>query len=47
VVGVINFKPRQIANFISEVLVTGFPDELNRVVLTKIDKAVPNGARLF
>lgn len=47
VVGVINFQPRQIANFISEVLVTGFPDEFNRVVLTKIDKAVPNGARLF
>lgn len=47
VVGVINFNPRQIANFISEVLVTGFPDEFNRVVLTKIDKAVPNGARLF
>ena len=44
---VANFPPRQIANFISEVLVTGFPDEENNVVLTTIDKKVPNGARLF
>jgi tRNA-binding protein len=44
---VANFPPRQIANFISEVLVTGFPDEANNVVLTTIDKKVPNGARLF
>ncbi|HEX6891043.1 MAG TPA: tRNA-binding protein [Chryseolinea sp.] len=44
---VANFPPRQIANFMSEVLVTGFPDEENNVVLTTIDKKVPNGARLF
>jgi tRNA-binding protein len=44
---VANFPPRQIANFLSEVLVTGFPDAENNVVLTTIDKAVPNGARLF
>jgi tRNA-binding protein len=43
----VNFAPRQIANFISEVLVTGFPDEQNEVVLSSIDKKVPNGARLF
>lgn len=47
VVCVVNFEPRQIANFVSEVLVTGFPDIENNVVLCTADKSVPNGARLF
>lgn len=47
VVCVVNFPPKQIADFISEVLVTGFPDQEGRVVLTVIDKPVPNGSKLF
>jgi tRNA-binding protein len=47
VICIVNFPPRQIANFMSEVLVTGFPDTDNHVVLSSTDKPVPNGARLF
>jgi len=47
VVCVVNFPPKQIANYISEVLVTGFPDTENHVVLCAVDKKVANGAKLF
>ena len=47
VVCVVNFNAKKIANFTSEVLVTGFPDEKNRVVLTSVGSPVPNGSKLF
>jgi len=47
VAAVVNFPPRQIGRFMSEVLTLGFPDEEGRVVLFQPDSAVPTGARLF
>lgn len=44
---VINFPPRQIGTFMSEVLTLGFPDEHNEVVLTTVERRVPDGGRLF
>jgi len=44
---VTNFAPRQIGSFLSEVLITSFADENNHVVLSSVDKPVPNGTRLF
>ncbi len=47
VAAVVNFPPRQIGPFMSEVLTVGFPDEAGAVVLIAPDRPVPNGARLF
>ena len=47
VAAVVNFPPRQIGRFISEVLIVGFPDQNGAVVLLAPDRPVPNGARLF
>jgi tRNA-binding protein len=47
VAAVVNFPPRQIGKFMSEVLTLGFPDTEGNVVLFKPDIAVPNGGRLF
>ncbi len=47
VAAVVNFPPRQIGKFPSEVLTLGFPDAQGRVVLFQPDSDVPLGARLF
>jgi tRNA-binding protein len=47
VVAVVNFAPRQIGPFMSEVLVLGFPDAAGAVVLVTPDKPVMNGGKLF
>lgn len=47
VAAVVNFPPRQIGPFLSEVLTLGFADEAGAVVLFSPDRAVPNGSRLF
>ncbi|MNY17418.1 tRNA-binding protein YgjH [compost metagenome] len=47
VVAVVNFPRKQIANFFSECLVTGFADEQGDIILTTVEKKVPNGARLM
>ena len=46
VMGVVNFPPRQIGKFMSEVLTLGFPDDGGAIVLGASDTPVPNGARL-
>ena len=46
VLAVINFPPRQIGPFMSEVLTLGFPDAQGEVVLASADKKVPDGGRL-
>ncbi len=47
VAAVVNFPPRQIGPFVSEVLTLGFPDEDGAVVLVKPSLKVPDGGRLF
>jgi tRNA-binding protein len=47
VVAVVNFPPKRIAGFKSEVLVLGVPDEVGKVVLLSPDREVPPGGRMF
>ncbi|EPR09735.1 tRNA-binding protein [Sphingobium indicum IP26] len=47
VAAVVNFPPRQIGKFLSEVLTLGFADEAGAVVLFAPDRVVPDGSRLF
>ena len=47
VVAVVNFPPRQIGPFMSEVLVLGLPDDEGRVTLLQPDADVPLGGRVY
>jgi len=47
VIGVVNFPPKRIAGFLSEVLVLGLPDDNGEVVLVRPDLSITNGARLY
>jgi tRNA-binding protein len=47
VAAVVNFPPRQIGKFMSEVLTLGFPDGEGDVVLVAVERTVPNGGRLY
>jgi tRNA-binding protein len=47
IVGVVNFPKKQIGKFMSEFLITGFADEDGNIVITTLDKSVPNGAKMI
>lgn len=47
VIAVVNFPPRQIGKFMSQVLVLGVPDDEGEVVLLSPDLDVPNGGRMY
>lgn len=47
ILGIINFPEKQVANFNSQFLVTGFADDNGDIVLAAIDKPVPNGSKLI
>ena len=47
ITAVLNFQPKQIGNFISEVLVLGFPDNNNEPILISPDKLVSNGGKIY
>lgn len=46
IVGVVNFPKKQIGKFMSEFLITGFADDSGNIVLTTLEKTVPNGAKM-
>jgi tRNA-binding protein len=47
VLAVVNFPPRQIGPFRSEVLTLGFADEKGDIVLAAVERALPNGQKLM
>ncbi|UWM80036.1 tRNA-binding protein [Rhizobium sp. SRDI969] len=47
VLGVVNFPPRQIGPFRSEVLTLGFEDENGAIVLAAVEQPVPNGRKIM
>ncbi|MDD9903011.1 MAG: tRNA-binding protein [Rhodospirillaceae bacterium] len=47
VAAVVNFPPKQIGKFMSEILVLGFPDGDGEVVMIQPNRDVPNGGRMF
>jgi tRNA-binding protein len=47
VLAVVNFPPKQIGPFVSEVLVLGVPDEAGHIVLSAVATPAPNGSRLI
>jgi tRNA-binding protein len=47
VAAVVNFPPKRVGKFMSEILVLGFPDSAGEVVLIGVDHEVPDGGRLF
>ncbi len=47
IVGVTNFPKKQIGKFMSEFLVTGFADEDGDIVLTSLERKVPNGSKMI
>ena len=47
VAAVVNFPPKQIGKFMSEILVLGFPDQEGEVVMIAPERPVPNGGRLY
>ncbi len=47
VCGVVNFPPKQIGPFVSEVLTLGVPDKNGDVVLLALTNSVPNGGKMF
>lgn len=46
VVAVINFPEKQIGSIMSQCLVTGFEDEMGDIVLTAVERRLPNGSRM-